>query len=217
MEHECQWYQLYLGHLEQPPKVWKNMKEVKICGRMKTIQTTALLRSIRILRRVLETRGDLLLLQCNADGKTCEKWINKAGKKERVCMDGKGDPLGIVQEIRINCNGVSTRFGLFYTEKLRNHVRCTFIFTFFVLFLKSCFFFWWGVHTRIWYRIFQSNTNNFDSVLKFKVFLSNPNNYVVLSNYFYLIIVICLHIVIWLQVTNKLFVNNYGFKFSVIS
>ena len=32
--------------------------------------------------------------------------------------------------------------------------------------------------------------------------LLNTNNYRVSSNYFYLIIVICLHTVIWLQVTN---------------
>ena len=36
---------------------------LEITGRMKTIQTTALLRSVRILRRVLETLGDLLSLK----------------------------------------------------------------------------------------------------------------------------------------------------------
>ena len=34
-------------------------------------------------------------------------------------------------------------------------------------------------------------------------FLSNTNNYIVSRNYFYWIIVICLHIVMWFQVTNN--------------
>ena len=38
----------------------KGLEDLEIIGRVKTIQTTALLRSARILRRVLETWGDLL-------------------------------------------------------------------------------------------------------------------------------------------------------------
>ena len=38
----------------------KGLKELEIGGRAETIQTPALLRSARILRWVLETRGDLL-------------------------------------------------------------------------------------------------------------------------------------------------------------
>ena len=38
-------------------------------------------------------------------------------------------------------NGISTHMGLFYAKKLVNHVLSTFIFTFFVLFLMSLFFF----------------------------------------------------------------------------
>ena len=37
----------------------KGLEDLEIRGRMETIQTTALLRSARILRRVLETWGDL--------------------------------------------------------------------------------------------------------------------------------------------------------------
>ena len=37
----------------------KGLKDLEVCGRVETIQTTALLRTARILRRVLETRGDL--------------------------------------------------------------------------------------------------------------------------------------------------------------
>ena len=41
----------------------KGLQELKITGWVETVQTTALLRSTRILRRVLETRGDLLSLK----------------------------------------------------------------------------------------------------------------------------------------------------------
>ena len=41
----------------------QGLEYLKIRGRVETIQTTALLRSARILRRVLETRGDLLSLK----------------------------------------------------------------------------------------------------------------------------------------------------------
>ena len=40
----------------------KGLKDLEIGGRVETIHTTALLRSARILRRVLETWGDLLSL-----------------------------------------------------------------------------------------------------------------------------------------------------------
>ena len=36
--------------------------------------------------------------------------------------------------------------------------------------------------------------------------------YMVSSNYFYLIIVICLRIVIWFEITKKSLVKNYSFK-----
>ena len=39
------------------------LEELEIGGRIETIQITALLRSARILRRVLETWGDLLSLK----------------------------------------------------------------------------------------------------------------------------------------------------------
>ena len=41
----------------------KGLKDLKIRGRVEAIKTTALLRSARILRRVLETWGDLLSLK----------------------------------------------------------------------------------------------------------------------------------------------------------
>ena len=41
----------------------KGLEDIKIRGRVETIQTTALLRSARIPRRVLETWGDLLSLR----------------------------------------------------------------------------------------------------------------------------------------------------------
>ena len=41
----------------------KGLEDLEIGGRVETIQTTALLRTDRILRRVLETWGDLLSLK----------------------------------------------------------------------------------------------------------------------------------------------------------
>ena len=57
----------------------KGLKDLEVGGRVETIQTTALLRMARILRRALETWGDLLSLRLQ--WKTigwCEKleWMN---------------------------------------------------------------------------------------------------------------------------------------------
>ena len=41
----------------------RELEDLEIRGRVETIQTIALLRSARILRRVLETLGDLLSLK----------------------------------------------------------------------------------------------------------------------------------------------------------
>ena len=41
----------------------KGLEDLEIGGRVETIQTTALLRTTRILKRVLETWGDLLSLK----------------------------------------------------------------------------------------------------------------------------------------------------------
>ena len=41
----------------------KGLEDLEVVGRVETIQTTALLRTARILRRVLETWGDLLSLK----------------------------------------------------------------------------------------------------------------------------------------------------------
>ena len=57
-----------------------------------------------------------------------------------------------------------------------------------------CFFFFPHSHMIL------SNRNNLQTVIWFEVFLSNSNNYMLSSNYFHLV-VICLHTVIWFQVT----------------
>ena len=41
----------------------KGLEDLEVDGRVETVQTTALLRTARILRRVLETSGDLLSLR----------------------------------------------------------------------------------------------------------------------------------------------------------
>ena len=49
--------------LNDPQRVGKEVGKVRNHGRPETIQTKVLLRYARILRRVLETRGHLLLLR----------------------------------------------------------------------------------------------------------------------------------------------------------
>ena len=51
--------------------------------------------------------------------------------------------------------------------------------------------------------LFLSDTNNLYTTVWFQVFLYNTNKYMVSSNYFYLIIVFCLHTVKWFQVINN--------------
>ena len=46
-----------------PKGLLKGLEDLEVGGQVETIQTTALLRTARILRRVLETRGDLLSLR----------------------------------------------------------------------------------------------------------------------------------------------------------
>ena len=46
-----------------PKSLEKRLEDLEIRGRIETIQTTALLQSARIPRRVPETRGDLLSLR----------------------------------------------------------------------------------------------------------------------------------------------------------
>ena len=41
----------------------KELEDLEVGGRVETIQTTALLRTVRILKRVLETWGDLMSLK----------------------------------------------------------------------------------------------------------------------------------------------------------
>ena len=55
--------QIVIGALGTVTKrLVKGLEDLEITGRVETIQTTPLLRSTRLLRRVLETRGDLLSL-----------------------------------------------------------------------------------------------------------------------------------------------------------
>ena len=82
---ECEKKDKYLGLARELKKLWnmqvtiipivigafgtvskgllKGLEDLEIDGRVETIQTTALLRTARILRRALETWGDLLSLR----------------------------------------------------------------------------------------------------------------------------------------------------------
>ena len=63
----------------------KNLKEVEIRERAKTIQITTLLRSNGILRRILETWGDLLSLRLH--WKTIsEGWCEKLARSKVIMI-----------------------------------------------------------------------------------------------------------------------------------
>ena len=51
------------AHETSPIGLLKGLEDLEIKGQVETIQTTALLRSARTLRRVLETRRDLLSIK----------------------------------------------------------------------------------------------------------------------------------------------------------
>ena len=58
-------YQLWLAQLEQSSKDRKILEGLKIKGRLEILRTAVLLRLARILRRVLKTGGDMLILRNN--------------------------------------------------------------------------------------------------------------------------------------------------------
>ena len=77
----------------------KGLEDLEVGGRAETIQTTALLRTARILRWVLETWGDLLSLklQWKPSAKTDvknSKGVNNTknnNRKKNCCMDISSD------------------------------------------------------------------------------------------------------------------------------
>ena len=58
----------------------KGLEDLEIGGRVETIQTTALLRTVRILRRVLETWGNLLSLNSSEKPSANTDVKNSKGK-----------------------------------------------------------------------------------------------------------------------------------------
>ena len=59
---------IIIGALGTIPKgLVKRQEDLDMRGQVETIQTTALLRTVRILRRVLETWGDLLSLKLDKE------------------------------------------------------------------------------------------------------------------------------------------------------
>ena len=62
---------------------------------------------------------------------------------------------------------------------------------------------WYIVHLYLYFlcrRFFRVLSR---TIIMFQVFLSNKNNYMISSKYFYLMIMICLYTFIWFQVTNN--------------
>ena len=135
--------------------------------------------------------------ECVRSKKKAYKYLQNMNKQKNiVCKESLRDWLDWLTDFR----SISTCTGLFHVWWWGKCVYITFIFIFFVLlFLKRVFFF---LHTGILYQVFISNTNNLHTDIWFQVFLSNTYNYLVSSNYFNLIIIICLHIVTWFQVNN---------------
>ena len=73
----------------------QGLDDLEIPGRVETIQTSALLRSARILRRVLET-----CCYSNSNEKTsANAGVKNSQKRTNNNMGGQSDPRGIVQEI----------------------------------------------------------------------------------------------------------------------
>ena len=77
MEREGDNYTIVFGAFGTATKgLLKGLEDLEVGDRVDTIQTTALLRTARILRRVLETWGDLLSL--NLQGNTISlRWCEK--------------------------------------------------------------------------------------------------------------------------------------------
>ena len=64
MEHEYVVVTIVIGAFGTVTEgLLKGLEYLEVSGRVETIQTTALLKTARILRRVLETWGDLLSLK----------------------------------------------------------------------------------------------------------------------------------------------------------
>ena len=86
----------------------QGLKNLDITGRMETVQTTALLKSTRILRRVLESWGDLLSLKLL--GKTISwRWYETLPRSKmiRLIITNGSSNLGQMtsdsQQIRRTC------------------------------------------------------------------------------------------------------------------
>ena len=63
----------------------REKEEFEIEGRAENIQTITLLRSVRILKRVLDTRGDLLSLELKWNT-TSQRWCEKFSGSEIIIM-----------------------------------------------------------------------------------------------------------------------------------
>ena len=82
---------IMIGALDTITKgLLKGLEDLEFGGRIETIQTTALLRTARILRRILETWGDLLSLklQWKPSANTDVKNSKGVNNKERMWKEG---------------------------------------------------------------------------------------------------------------------------------
>ena len=77
----------------------KGLKDLEVRGRMETIQTTALLRTATVLKRVLETWGDLLSLQTPVkDHQLTLMWKNSQG------VNNNKNNNNLVESLMFRCN-----------------------------------------------------------------------------------------------------------------
>ena len=113
--------------------------------------------------------------------------INFNGMSTCLALFKVNDGVSIDADWLIDLNSMSM-FWFFFDESLGKSVHCLFIITFFVkLFLRDF------LHS---YMILTTSTNNLHPFSWFQVFLSYSNNSMASSNYFDLILVICLYTVI---------------------
>ena len=106
-------------------------------------------------------------------------WTNTLGKGENPCTPGYSTTTVLPQK----WHWYHITHESWYAIKRRNQAKP------FLL------------HIAFWYHVFLSNTNNLQKLVKLQAFLYNQNNYIILSNYVWLIIAICLSTVVWFQVS----------------
>ena len=127
---------------------------------------------------------------------------NRPGKNWLIDFNGHVNPYRFIIYQVVNCV-----FYIFWCSFLR-----VFMFTVINDWLIEKFYAkWFGSYVHFAFCVVVFCTRLYSCIqvflvkiiVWFQVLLSDTKNYIVLSNYIYLIIIICLHRLIWFQVTNN--------------